>query len=300
LHAPRWLQNLIEQTGFDDLVNDVHRHSIPAGRLAKIRKWASENQVSRRVELLAYDFIDRLGPKLEALIPRDSQGNTGVMREDLYEAFVSFILEDPIATNVLDVMHGVLDNKHYEMLEIAIAADNFRGQGLMREARELIEDAMSHFGDDVRKINALYAAGYIHTVFVWEYAMRKAFGGSGAVAAFNIWFKDQLRFFDEALFVSGEVDEEHIWSGVERRLFGAGLNKSAMRVWVAGVENIRRVVTVLDKMVAEIGRDGRDRINYRTQLSNYGPTIGVEFYVFKEGTANFRPGRLPMMWERGS
>lgn len=294
MSQPSWLRRLGDGS-LGDIVSrlEPHRPGIPK---QKLLKWAAEKKVEASRLLRAYDFLAELQPEIAELL---DNGEAGLVREDLYDVLLAFVLEDVEARNVLDLMHDVVSEKHYRMIEIAIAADNLRLNGLDTKAQSLVEDAERKFGPDARKINALYAAGYVLNNFAWKLAWEKAMDPKKGAAKFNQWFLDQLRFFEDAIFVNNQTEKTDIWSGIEGRLFGR-TPRSSMRIWAAGVDNIRKTSEVLDAMIAERKKKGQPGIDYAARAETYGKAIAFEFLVFKDGLPGMIRKHLPMLWEKGN
>jgi hypothetical protein len=288
---PRWWHRL-ERGSLGDIVGKVHAPKFPQ---ARFEKWAKENKVGASKMLRAYEFYENMAPELGALL---DSGDAGFVRDDLFEVLLAFVLEDAEARNILDLMHGVLSEKHYELLEVAVAADNLRRQGADEKSKRLIDDASMRFGEDARKINSLYSAGYVLTVFAWQHAVfRSLEDDKRANARFKAWFEDQLKFFDQAIFVNEYTTPQDITEGIAARILN-GRARGMMRIWAAGVGNVRKTLDTLDEMIKVQAKHGVE-LDYGTKQDRYGKAVAVEFVVFHKGQTGMKRSRLPMLWEKG-
>ena len=270
---PGWLRKL-ERGSLGDIVGKVHAPKFPQ---AKFEKWAKDNKVAPSKMVRAYEFYERMAPQLAEVL---DSGEAGFIRDDLFEVFLAFVLEDSEARNILDLMHGVISEKHYELLEVAIAADNLRHQGLDGRAQRLVDDAAERVGSDARKINALYSARYVLTVFAWQHAMFRALEDDAAAnARFKAWFENQLKFFDQAIFVNEYTTESEIYEGIRIRIVSGARPRNLMTIWAAGVNNIRNALHAIERFIKDAATQGHE-LEYAARQDWYGKALAVELSFF--------------------
>jgi hypothetical protein len=268
---------LIGLTGVDGLGDEEYSSSFDKTRA---KAWASAKSVRHVAEIEAFLVQGNLQEWGAAVRNALQTEDGGVIREDLVEDLVAFTLETALQTPILDLYRGYISDFHYQLLATALAAHNLRELGKDNQAIRLIAAAEKAHGHDARKINNLYSAGYLQSIFACELQMFKAFSYENDRRLFRSWFEDRLRFFEDALFVNFLTGPDEVVEGLTSRACGPkSKNARVVSVWAAGREKVLVAQDALKRWIKQ-----HPEFDYAAYPKSYGSAVGAQFVVFHKAS----------------
>lgn len=270
------------------------RHHLEGVSQKAFTDWAAKKKWSAAIQLEAYVFSQEFEAKLAVLL---DDGEGGVVRADLVEYLVSMVVEDADQKELLEEFRNHVSPLHYEMIRIAVGAQNLRELGRAVAARNLVESAERKMGPDAKKISNLLSTGYLSNYFVWKLRFCKFEFQTGHERMYREWFESQLGFFERAIFVGENVDKDHVGDELAKRLeTKTTFRQSSVNVFAAGRDYVQFTHDVLSKWV-----EGHHGFEFNVEVSNLGrkkpPTARFLVFNVKENKKQKR-SRLAYMWER--
>lgn len=283
----RVLDSLLRATGVDRLVPYVDE-SVDS---ARVGEWSKEQGVESLFDLEAYTFAEEAAPVLADLI---DDGGGGVIRADLVEYLVANITRTRTQREIIEEFQPYLTDDQFYLLKVAMSAENLREMGKDDDSRGLIRRAERKFGPLARKMNNLYATGYLARFFLFWLKMM-SIECQGDVAntrqVYQRWFSQQLKFFERGIFVSRDTTGASIMSEITARLASDRRLRNAA-VWAAGIDQINTAHDAVAEWVS-----CHDSFAMAVERGHYGGTHAVKIIVFDVAkNPELRPSRLPAYW----
>ena len=262
------LDRVAKNLGLPDLV----KHDFGVGEEAT-KRWLKDHAAKPLTQLEARRLVPEAAAVAQKVL---AEGEGGVIREDLIDAFLGLILRPAEVDELLDLYRDCVSPMHLKLIKVAAAAQALRELGKTESARRLIDNAGAKHGEDARKINNLFGAGYLRSYFAFKRRLLEYEYQRHWSRVFREWFEQQLKFFERAIFINADTAAKDIGGELDKRLLAPSRPpRHDASVYAAGINNVDNAREAIDDWVAT-----HKDFAYWHELGEYAKNVGCHFVVF--------------------